>query len=233
MPGASMPGKEWTIPSDQNKEILLVFLRAPEKGRVKTRLARDLGETRTLEVYRILADFTLKAASEWLKNRAGSGEIWICYFPKGKKNLVTDWLGKDYTFLAQSGQDLGQRMANAMAAAFDDGADKVVLAGTDIPQIRAAHIDQAFGALEKKDVVLGASVDGGYWLVGFLKSRFSPSIFGAKDWGSDSVFASTVEDCCRVGLSLETLAVLQDVDTLEDLEALERQGVHIALKDRD
>ncbi len=228
-----MPGKEWTIPSDQNKgnqgnkEIFLVFLRAPEKGRVKTRLARDLGEARTLELYRILADFTLNAGSEWLKKRAGSREIWICYFPMDKKNLVTDWLGKDYTFLAQSGQDLGQRMANAMAAAFDDGADKVVLAGTDIPQIRAAHIDQAFGALEKKDVVLGPSVDGGYWLVGCRNPGFPHSIFQSKDWGGDSVFSSTVEDCCRDGLTWEKLAVLRDVDTIEDLEVLEGQGINL------
>ncbi len=222
-----MPGKEWTIPLDQNKgnqgnkEILLVFLRAPEKGRVKTRLARDIGDAKALALYKTLVDFTLTAAL------AGFRETWICYFPGDKKDLVTDWLGGEYTFLPQSGRDLGRRMANAMAAAFDQGADRVVLVGTDIPQIRAAHIDQAFGALEKKDVVLGPSEDGGYWLVGCRPAGFLPAIFQAKDWGSDSVFSSTVEDCCLAGLTWEKLAVLRDVDTIEDLEVLEGQGINI------
>lgn len=227
LPGASMPGKEWTIPSDQNKgnqghkEILLVFLRAPEKGRVKTRLARDIGDSRALALYKTLVDFTLTAAS------AGFRETWICYFPMDKKDLITDWLGGEYTFLAQSGRDLGRRMANAMAAAFDDGADRVVLVGTDIPQIRASHIDQAFGALIEKDVVLGPSEDGGYWLVGCRSPGVLPAIFQARVWGSDSVFSSTVEDCCHAGLAWEKLAVLRDVDTVEDLAVLGEQGINL------
>ncbi len=74
---------------------------------------------------------------------------------------------------------------------------------------------------------VGPSVDGGYWLVGCRSAGFLPAIFQARVWGSDSVFSSTVEDCCRAGLAWEKLAVLRDVDTVEDLAVLGKQGINL------
>jgi len=223
-----MPGKEWTIPSvkknkpKKNKEILLIFLRAPEPGRVKTRLARDVGDEKALALYKSFVRASLSAARDWSR-KAREREIWISYYPEDKKEMVADWLGRDYIILPQSGRDLGQRMAGAMAEAFEFGAQKAVILGTDIPQVRPEHIEQAFDHLNLMDVVLGPSFDGGYWLIGSCRDRFSPDVFRKMNWGATTVFADTIDRCREHHLTWAELEVLQDVDTLADLNAIENQ----------
>ncbi len=221
-----MPGKEWTIPSvkknkpKKNKEILLIFLRAPEPGRVKTRLARDVGDEKALALYRSFVRVGLSAARDW-SSQVRDREIWISYYPEDKKEMVADWLGRDYLFLAQSGRNLGQRMAGAMAKAFDRGVGKAVILGTDIPKVRPDHIEQAFVSLDLKDLVLGPSLDGGYWLIGACHDRFTPGVFKGINWGSSSVFADTIERCREYDLTWAELEPLQDVDTLADLNSID------------
>ncbi len=197
----------------------MVFLRAPELGRVKTRLARDVGAQKALALYKSFVGASLSAACVW-KDQALDRNVWITFYPEDKKDLVVDWLGREYIYLAQSGADLGQRMANAMAKAFDRGAQKAIVLGTDIPQVRGGHIEQAFAGLDSSHVVVGPSLDGGYWLVGASRNRFTPNIFKGINWGTTSVFADTIARCREHNLTCAELAVLQDVDTLADLESL-------------
>ncbi len=219
-----MPGKEWNIPQQtKNKEILLVFLRAPELGQVKTRLAKDVGNENALALYKQFVRASLLSAESWAKD-AQHREVWVAYYPGNKKTIVENWLGKEYLFLAQSGEDLGCRMANAMAAAFDKGAKSAVVIGTDIPQIEAGHISQAFSSLESEDVVLGPSPDGGYWLVGASNKRFNTNIFSDVDWGTPSVFQQTLDRCQQFDLTYVQLGSLLDVDTLSDLKVIDTQG---------
>jgi len=216
-----MPGKEWTIPSvKKNKEVLLIFLRAPEPGRVKTRLARDVGDEKALALYKSFVRASLSAARAW-SDQDRYREIWITYYPEDKKDMVMDWLGRDDIFLAQSGADLGQRMAGAMEDAFELGAQKTVILGTDVPQIRPDHIKQAFERLDATDLVLGPSLDGGYWLIGACRNRFSPTLFRKMNWGTPTVFADTIDRCRENNLTWSELEMLQDVDTLADLNVVE------------
>jgi rSAM/selenodomain-associated transferase 1 len=188
-----MPGREWIIRSEKNN-TLIVFLRAPEPGRVKTRLAGDVGEKKALALYKTFAAATLAAADQWC-DASLSGEILLSYYPEDKLDLMQAWLGRDRIYLPQSGADLGRRMTNAMASAFDRGAERVVLVGTDVPLIRNGHLEQAFECLSRKDVVLGPSLDGGYWLIGMNRQRFTPGIFDNIDWGTSSVFSETLVRC--------------------------------------
>ncbi|HCY87521.1 MAG TPA: glycosyltransferase [Desulfobacteraceae bacterium] len=223
-----MPGKEWTTLSEKKtKDILIIFLRAPEPGRVKTRLAGAVGDQRALSLYKQFAAAVLAAADVWQANDRSSPrgrEIRLFFYPENKIRMMQAWLGHDRHYLPQSGEDLGRRMANAMAAAFKAGADRCVLVGTDIPELKAHHLDEAFSGLKTSDVVLGPSFDGGYWLIGTCHGTFNPVIFEHIDWGTGTVFSSTTDRCRDHGLSMEILSFLRDVDTLADLNAIEGNG---------
>ena len=202
----------------KDKSVLLVFLRAPEKGRVKTRLAREIGDKKTLALYEKFVQKTLMAVEK-------SGmEYRICFFPADKKALVEDWLGPGHVYMPQIGDDLGQRMDNALSRVFDQGAQKAVLVGTDIPDISANQFLRAQNLLEQNDVVIGPSFDGGYWLIGFHRDGFYPGLFHHVDWGTDSVFSSTIEKCKLADLSTGILPTLQDIDTLEDLQSFQKKN---------
>lgn len=223
-----MHGREWTIRSEKKSSCtLVVFLRAPEPGRVKTRLAKDVGDENALALYKGFVSATLDAVDAW-RGRHGqetpeSRAIRIAYYPENKQDMVAAWLGRERQYIAQSGKDLGRRMANAMAGAFDHGAGRVALVGTDIPQIRSGLLAQAFEALNRSDVVIGPSLDGGYWLIGTRRETFTPAIFENIDWGTSSVCAATTELCQAHGLAPSFLEPLRDVDTLADLNAVRRQ----------
>jgi rSAM/selenodomain-associated transferase 1 len=221
-----MPGKEWGIPKQRlnKKQVLLVFARAPEVGRVKTRLAKDVGPANALDLYKRFVLKVLAVAGSWAKDQTGASgsvrrEIWVCYTPKDRKICIKNWLGREYVFLAQSGLDLGDRMARAMAAAFFRGATQVVLVGTDIPDMGCAHLEAAFKALEQTDLVWGPSLDGGYWLVGARTPDRLAEVFKDVPWGTDQVLSMTYRRCDAAGLSRTSISPLQDVDTFQDLKS--------------
>jgi rSAM/selenodomain-associated transferase 1 len=196
-----------------NNNVVIVFLRAPERGRVKTRLAQEIGDDRALALYKAFVQTTLLAVEQ-------SGmDHKLCFFPADQRALVENWLGPDHAFMPQKGNDLGQRMGNAMAAVFDQGASKAILVGTDIPDIKDRHLLEAMDLLDHNQVVIGPSFDGGYWLIGFQRDRFCPDLFFQVDWGTDTVFSTTLEHCKAANLSVGLLPTLQDTDCLEDLQA--------------
>lgn len=223
-----MPGKGWGILSEKKiRETLIVFLRAPEPGRVKTRLARDVGSEKALSLYKAFAAAVLAAADAWQRQpRPPAREVCLSYYPKDKVELMHHWLGRGRTYLPQSGSTLGRRMANAMSAAFDAGADRCVLVGTDLPELTRGHLDRAFAGLDGADVVLGPSLDGGYWLIGARRQTFSPAVFQDIDWGTQTVFTATLDRCQENGLRWKALSPLRDVDTLADLEAVRLNTGH-------
>lgn len=195
---------------------IIIFLRAPEKGKVKTRLARELGVEKALDLYRNFVKITLAAT-----DLAGVRR-WLCFFPPDKQALLTDWLGDDIPCFPQSGADLGARMAHAFKTLFQRGIRQAVLVGTDIPGIRPALVQQAFAGLGTGDAVIGPSLDGGYWLIGFTRNAFLPGVFEDMAWSTAGVCADTLDRMRRAGLSVSVLPHLRDIDTLADLNAFER-----------
>ena len=199
---------------------LLFFIKHPEKGKVKTRLASAIGDRTAVMYYkRFLLEmlFTL--------NR-GTFLFYLCYSPETPLSDIKDWLGDHYLYMAQSGEDLGERMKNGFLEAISMNFKRVVLIGSDIPDLPIEFIEEAFASLLEKDVVIGPSLDGGYYLIGFKNETFLPRTFEGIHWSTASVFEKTLSVLKQEGLTVHTLQPLRDIDTVEDLRIreLRRKG---------
>ena len=196
---------------------LLFFIKNPEKGKVKTRLASAIGDKKAVKLYkRFLLEmlFTL--------NR-GTFLFYLCYSPESPLSDLRDWLGDQYLYMPQSGENLGERMKNGFAEAISMNFRRVVLIGSDIPDLPLAFIEEAFTSLREKDVVIGPSFDGGYYLIGFKNKTFSARVFEGIHWSTESVFEKTLKVLKQEGLTVHTLQPLRDIDTVEDLRIRDLQ----------
>ncbi len=194
-------------------KIVLLFIKSPEKGKVKSRLAKTIGEEAALEVFKRLACDTLE------KLRDGNYLFKLCFYPPDSGAIIKDWLGDSFCYAPQQGRDLGERMRGAFVEAFSDGPEKVLLVGSDIPDLSISLINEAFEALDTSNAVIGPARDGGYYLIGFNRASFLPEIFQGIAWSTDSVFYQTMKIFGKSGLTVHSLRVLSDVDTFDDLEA--------------
>ena len=192
-------------------EKIIVFARQPELGKVKTRLAAGIGEARALAVYQELLAITREAI-----NAAGvAATVWLAGID-GRDDYEAEWPG--FTCQAQPAGDLGQRMSTAFATAFAEGARRVIIVGTDCPELSELHLRQAFEQLQTHDVVLGPAEDGGYYLLG-MRGQLHPALFANKAWSTSTVLADTLADARRLGLRVTLLPELSDIDHAADLAA--------------
>jgi rSAM/selenodomain-associated transferase 1 len=200
--------------SKGERDCILVFLKYPEIGRVKTRLSADIGGIHSAGIYRC---FILDLLSGMKKLQI---DVVLCVTPDNSIDKFVAWLGNDYVYAPQHGDDLGQRMRNSFVDTFSNGYERVVLIGSDIPDLPLGIIHEAFGALGKGDSVIGPAGDGGYYLIGFRSDAFLGEAFEGIRWGTDRVFDETVSILKRFGAALHTLPEWYDVDTLDDLFSL-------------
>lgn len=191
----------------RNERRLLVFLRAPREGQVKTRLAREIGPVAALEAYRALLQRTLDAAADF-------GAVELRFTPADALPLVEPLLRPGWTAVAQGDGDLGGRLDSAFRDAFRDGFQRVMVVGSDCPEIGPEDLGLADERLSETDVVLGPAHDGGYWLLGLR--RPAPFLFRDMPWSTPQVFAETVRRVEAAGLRLGRLRELADVDTAAD-----------------
>ena len=192
------------------RKCVLLFLRHPQKGEVKQRLAEDLDEETVLTLYKNFVLDTLATL-----DMAGPA-VRIYYTPEEQKTRVIQWLGADRTYFPQQGADLGERMRNALADTFSGGYTQAALIGSDIPDLPATFISRALesGAY---DAVIGPSFDGGYYLIGFRREAFLPEIFHKMPWGTRKVFENTMAVFRERRLRVLVLPRWRDIDTLEDV----------------
>jgi hypothetical protein len=137
----------------------------------------------------------------------------------GTEKRFARWLGPHLDYAPQGAGDLGQRMFRSFVNAFTLGCRRVVLVGTDIPELHPRHLAEAFGALSDYDLVLGPSTDGGYWLIGLKKPH---AVFHPVDWGTGEVLRQTDQLARKQGLRVHHLNPQTDVDTPEDLYQMKR-----------
>ena len=193
---------------------LLFFVKYPAPGKVKSRLASELGAEWTTGLYRAFVEDILHTID-------GTGiPCHVAVHSPNAGSSIENWLGRDRHYLPQEGADLGERMANAFRAIFAAGAERAVLIGSDIPDLPASVLTDASNALESSDAVVGPARDGGYYLIGFRKDRFLPEIFRGITWSRPDVFDRTRRIFQRSGTSLHVLSPWQDVDTIDDLRGL-------------
>ena len=187
--------------------VLLIFVKNPVAGKVKTRLAADIGEQEALEVYIKLLEITKEASSSVNADR----RVW--YSAAAETDDI--WSPEKFSKYKQSGKDLGARMSGAFRHAFADGAKKVVIIGSDCPGITANHIEEAYRLLDEADAVLGPSADGGYYLLGM--NHFLPALFHDIDWSTSKVLQQTKAVLNEGGIRYAVLEEMNDIDTAEDL----------------
>jgi rSAM/selenodomain-associated transferase 2/rSAM/selenodomain-associated transferase 1 len=197
---------------------LILFTRAPVAGRVKTRLIPALGAEGAAELHRRLLLRTLRSAAAFCRQASVELEIRV---DGGREEAMRHWLGDGWRFRAQCEGDLGARMADAFAAAFAEGARAAVIIGSDAPGLTPERLAGAFDTLLRASVVFGPAVDGGYYLVGLVRSM--PALFRGVPWGSDTVLADSLRILERENTAKpELLEALEDVDRPEDLAAWRR-----------
>jgi len=188
------------------KNLSIVFVRNPELGKVKTRLAKTIGDKKALNIYILLLKHT-----ESVLQKVSSDKV-VYYSEEIQNNDL--WSDRCFQKKLQKGNDLGERMQHAFEMAFKEGYEKVVIVGSDLFDLKAVHIENAFKALENHNLVIGPSLDGGYYLLGM--KVLHPAVFKNKQWGTDSVLETTLKNLEQENVKL--LEALNDIDTFDDLQ---------------
>jgi rSAM/selenodomain-associated transferase 1 len=190
---------------------LIVFVKVPEEGKVKTRLARTIGDEAACALYRCFVADTVALA------RQTEFDTKVFFYPPEQVEAAADWLGKDVALMPQSGRDLGERMAAAFLEVFHDYR-YVVLIGSDVPDLPSKIVDETFTGLRTHDAVIGPAGDGGYYLIGFSADRFTTAPFEGIEWGEPGVFERTVDILMTCGLKVHVLPQWNDIDDFDDLK---------------
>ncbi len=189
------------------KEALIIFIRNPELGKVKTRLAQSLGDEKTLQIYEALLGHTQKIALQLNVSR------WLFY--SHFIDSADDWSNKDFTKRLQVEGDLGQKIRFGFEQAFAEH-NKVLIIGSDCASLTAQIVQDGFEALDRHDFVLGPALDGGYYLLGMR--QYSPSLFEHIPWSTAEVAQLTLAKIEEMGASCHLLPALSDIDYAEDWE---------------
>ncbi len=197
-----------------DKSAILLFIKAPVRGQVKSRLAAVIGDETALELYKnFILDIIDSVKKTGYPFRA-------CYYPPDAGAEVSSWLAGQYHIMPQQGGDLGERMENAFIRCFSEGFERAILIGSDLPDLTPAVLQEAMASLAENDVVIGPASDGGYYLIGFHKHTLMPRMFQGIPWSTETVFQETMAILQNSALSVHQAPKWNDVDTLEDLRAL-------------
>lgn len=188
------------------QKAVIVFVKNPEPGKVKTKLAKDIGDTAAADAYKQLLQHT---HDELLKIDADKFVFYL-----GDVNRLDLWENTLFYKQVQNGKDFGERMQNAFAFLFQLQYEKVLMIHSDSPQLSSHHLEAAFDLLKTKDVCIGPNTNGAYYLLG-LRSIFAP-IFINKDWNSNIVYNTTLEDAAAAGLTVAIVDQVRVVNTLTD-----------------
>ena len=195
-------------------DALIIFIKNPVKGKVKTRLARTVGDDNALNIYLQLLAIT--------RTLAENGENIKRYlFYSDFIDTDDDWSNTVFEKKLQTGNDLGERMLNAFREVSAQH-QNVIIIGSDCPTITTKILKDAFRALETDDYVLGPSFDGGYYLLGIENKRNGIAesffLFNNMAWSTDKVFPETVKRIKAFNKKLVLLPTLNDIDDDEDWE---------------
>jgi len=193
------------------QNALLIFIKNPELGKVKTRLAKTVGEVNALKIYQFLLRNTFEVTNE-----LEAIDNFVYYDEYIPANDI--WSNGEYERALQKGNDLSEKFINAFEDKFNQGYKNVVLLMPDCPKITSVLISKAFKELHENDVVCGPTTDGGFYLIG--SNRSYPELFSNKIYSTPTVFEELKSETEGLQLKLSTLPTFTDVDTEEDLGKL-------------
>ncbi|MHC4511480.1 MAG: TIGR04282 family arsenosugar biosynthesis glycosyltransferase [Planctomycetota bacterium] len=187
-----------------NNSCILLFAKSPAGGQVKTRLAAEIGDDFTVELYKRFVEDLISLIANL------DVHLELCFYPPHTRLDFSEWLGEQYCYTPQVGDDLGERLKSAFDGAFEEDFSKVVAIGSDSPDLPQDFLRQAFKKLEY----------GGYCLIGFSRTSFLPAAFDDIAWSTSAVCEQTVEVLKKHKLDIYLLPEWYDVDTRSDLEKL-------------
>lgn len=193
--------------------MILFFVKYPEPGHVKTRLAACIGAEVATELYRAFIIDILSTL------KIGGLPFHICFYPEEKKQLIINWLGREYHYVPQRGNNLGDRMKHGFADTFAKGYKRVIIIGSDAPDVPLSILKESLDALTRHDVVIGPSQDGGYYLIGFRDETFVSGVFDNIPWSTPSVYGTTLSLLHhQKHRKIYVLPQWNDVDTIDDIK---------------
>ncbi len=196
-----------------HKNALIIFAKLPVEGRVKTRLAEDIGAADALEFYNACSHYIFEQAARLIESEC---DVWLFYGINDDFEKIKSWVQYDFNFVRQSDGDLGVKMKSAFEFLFRKRYEKAVIIGTDIPDINASLIVNAFKELDNFDVVIGPSNDGGYYLLGMKELK--EYLFNDVKWSSSEVYEKTIQLLKANGDNYISFEELIDVDDLKSLK---------------
>lgn len=207
LPAGGSPGQPPPVPA------LIIFVRPPEAGKVKTRIAAEAGAETALAVYRKLLAHTLDTVRE------AAAVKYVFY--AGAVPARDIWSEAGFERLPQAEGDLGARMESAVREVLHRGHPAAVIIGSDCPDLTVTHIRDSFAALRQSDLALGPARDGGYYLLALRSVH--PFLFRDMAWSTEGVRAETLKRAAAAGLSVQLLPELSDVDHWADVPAAWQQ----------
>lgn len=190
------------------KAVIVIMLKAPIAGLVKTRLAKSIGQKAALISYKDLVE-------QLLKNLGNEHPIEIHYTPVGEFNIMKFWLGEDINYFPQCNGDLGDRLKFSVNSTFERGYDSVILLGGDCPYVTTKTINDTINILQSYDAAIGPSVDGGYYLLAI--KQLHSTLFEDIDWSTEKVYSQTIAKIVELNLNIKKLGALDDVDNIDSL----------------
>lgn len=188
---------------------LILFARDPVLGKVKTRLSPFLEDESILKLYTCFLKDSLNNIRQ-----VENIDHFVGVAPSNESGFFSEMLAPDIQLFIQEGELLGDKMRRAIEDRFAEGYGRVVIIGSDSPSLPVSYIDRAFDS--DKDMVLGPSTDGGYYLIG-MKGKVV-EVFDGVNWGTDTVLRETCDRLVKNGVELELLPVWYDIDSPEDLK---------------
>jgi len=197
---------------NKKKNLLIIFIKEPCAGQVKTRLQPELSKENTLDFYMAMVEDLIAQFSN-----GQSFDTVLFFSPASAKQKLQKWLGNGLNFHPQKGRDLGTRMQNAFSWAFKHGWKKAVLVGSDIPTLDLQTIENAFTNLNDHDVVFGPSDDGGYYLIAL--KEMNKIYFHDIVWSTENVLSDSLEKALFAQHSVHLLGQKTDIDTFQDVLA--------------
>lgn len=188
------------------EDALIIFVRHPELGKVKTRIAKTVGDKKALHIYQELLQHTYEITMNL------DVDCFVFYSDAIHHDDI--WATGEFKKYVQQGDTLGNRMLHAFQTVFSQGYARICIIGSDCFALTMTIIQKAFDHLQTNDLVIGPALDGGYYLLG-MQTLF-PSLFHLKEWSNADVFNETMKMVNQLNLSSVNLVTLSDIDTEED-----------------
>jgi rSAM/selenodomain-associated transferase 1 len=215
----AIEGSKPMAASEISQDCILFFVKSPEQTTVKSRLAEAVGVKMAQELYRNFVLDMLDTLSD--VTMEGRHDLKVCFHPPKAGPDIRAWLGDACDYEPQQGNDLGERMQNAFQSSFASGYRRVLLLGSDAPDLTSEIITEGLSRLTTHAAVIGPAGDGGYYLLGFQSQTFLPAIFSGMPWSTGEVYARTREVFRRTHTNVFVLPTWRDIDTLSDLQHLQ------------